>query len=237
MFNKNNYILYNKDCRKQLIELKNKNIIVDSIITDPPYNISKDNNFHTLTNATRQGIHFGDWDVDFDLFSWIDDADKILKKGGSFIIFNSFLNIGNLAKKLESLGYQIKDVIRWVKNNPMPRNMQSRYVADYEFAIWCVKGKSKWTFNNQSTGYLRPEYKIPLTPKSERINHPTQKPLALMSEIIKVHTNKGDIILDPFMGSGSTGIAAISLERKFIGIEFDKDYYKETKKRFDKFKQ
>lgn len=213
------------DCISIMRNLIDEKISVDAIITDPPYNISKENNFSKLNTAKRTGIDFGQWDKNFDLFSWIIYADKLLKNGGNIIIFNSFLNIGNIAKTLENMNYSIKDLIRWIKPNPMPRNMKRRFVSDYELAIWCVKGNKKWTFNNDTTSYLRPEIKCPSPSGREKCNHPTQKPLYLMDNLIKIFTNENDIILDPFMGSGSTGVAAIKNNRNFIGIELDKNYF------------
>lgn len=231
LFHKESVNLFNGDCLAVMKSLVRDGILVDAIITDPPYNISKDNNFSTMKNAKRQGVDFGCWDKGFDLFSWLDTADKLLKKGGNIVIFNSFLNVGNIAQYLEKKGYAVKDLIRWIKPNPMPRNMNSRFVADYEVAIWCVKGKSKWTFNNNTKSYLRPEIKCPTPSGKERLGHPTQKPVFLMEELVKIFTNKGDSILDPFMGSGSTGIACIKNNRNFIGIELDKNYYEMAYKR------
>jgi len=231
LFQKESVQLLHGDCVNVMASLIKDKVKVDAIITDPPYNISKENNFSTMKNAKRQGVDFGEWDKGFDLFSWIDIADKLLKDGGNIIIFNSFLNIGNIAKYLESKGYSVKDLIRWLKPNPMPRNMDSRFVADYELAIWCVKGKSKWTFNNSTDSYLRPEIKCPCPSGKERLGHPTQKPVFLMEELVKIFTNKDNIVLDPFMGSGSTGIACIRQNRNFIGIELDETYYNMAYKR------
>ena len=220
---KNGYIL-NGDSFKILKELK---VEVDHIITDPPYNISKENNLHTM-KGVRQGIDFGEWDKEFDLTGWIKDAVKLVKQGGNIIIFNDWKNMGDIAKALEENGCEVKDLLRWVKSNPMPSNRDRRYITDFEFIIWAVKepkGKNKWVFNRESEGYQRPEFNYPLTPKSERFNHTTPKPVKLLEEIIRIHTNENDIILDPFAGAGSTLLAAQNLNRKFLGIELDKDYY------------
>lgn len=231
LFQKESVQLLHGDCVNVMTGFIKDKIKVDAIITDPPYNISKDNNFYTMKNAKRHGINFGEWDKGFDLFSWLDVADKLLKDGGNIIIFNSFLNIGNIAQYLENKNYAVKDLIRWVKPNPMPRNMDSRFVSDYELAIWCVKGKSKWTFNNSTDSYLRPEIKCPCPSGKERLGHPTQKPVFLMEELVKIFTRRDDTVLDPFMGSGSTGIACIRQNRNFIGIELDETYYNMAYKR------
>ena len=121
------------------------------------------------------------------------------------------------------------------KSNPMPRNINRRYVQDMEFAIWGVKKGAKWIFNKpKDTPYLRSTFETALVSGKEKNGHPTQKSLKLMQEIIKIHTNKDDLILDPFMGSGTTGEAAISLGRKFIGIEKNPEFYKLSKERIEK---
>ena len=101
-----------------------------------------------------------------------------------------------------------------------------RYVQDTDFAVWAVKEKAKWVFNKpDNIPYLRPLYKTSTVSGNERTSHPTQKSLQLMEGIIGVHTNPNDIIMDPFMGSGTTGVAALKSGRRFIGIELDSSYY------------
>ena len=114
----------------------------------------------------------------------------------------------------------------------MPRNTNRRYVQDMEFAIWGVNKKAKWIFNKpKELHYLRSVFETSIVSNNERFNHPTQKSLKLMKQIITIHTNENDTILDPFMGTGTTGVAAISLNRKFIGIELEKCYFDIAKKR------
>lgn len=220
---KEKFKVFNGDCVEIMDKLIEEGVKADAIITDPPYNISKQNNFHTMG---RRGIDFGNWDKGFDLFSWIDKGFELLEKGGSMVIFNDWKNVGDIAKYSDSKGFEIKDMIRWKKTNPMPRNRDRRYITDFEVAVWLVKKGRGWTFNRLSDTYDCCEYIYPLTPKSEKVGHPTQKPVALMNEILKRHTNKGDIVLDPFMGSGTTGVACMNTGRKFIGIELDEEYFK-----------
>lgn len=117
----------------------------------------------------------------------------------------------------------------------MPRNRDRRFITDYEVAIWAVKKGGKWTFNRINDKYERPEIKCSITPTNEKIHggHPTQKPIKVMEWIIKRLTNENDTILDPFAGSGSTGVAALNLNRKFIGIELDKNYFNMAKERIE----
>ncbi|WP_233758686.1 DNA-methyltransferase [Helicobacter acinonychis] len=199
---------------------------VNHIITDPPYNISKDNNFSTMNSAKRQGVDFGEWDKNFDLFGWIKSYSQILDANGSFIIFCSYRFLSHICDTLERSNCEVKDILVWQKSNPMPRNINRRYVQDMEFAVWAVKKGAKWVFNKPNDKkYLRAIYTAPVVSGFERTEHPTQKSLKVMQEIIRTHTNKEDLILDPFMGSGSTGVAAVITGRKFLGIELSEKYY------------
>jgi DNA modification methylase len=199
---------------------------VNLVLTDPPYNIARKNNFHTMGRA---GIDFGEWDKGFDLFSYIDDVFRVLVKGGSFVVFNDWKNLGDISKYAEKIGFETKDMIRLEKTNPMPRNRDRRYITDYECAVWFVKPKAKWTFNRQSDTYERPKFVASV----EKGLHPTQKSLPLMEWLVKIHSNEGDIVLDPFMGSGTTGVACKNLNRHFFGIELSEEYFETAQKRIE----
>ena len=199
---------------------------VDMVLTDPPYNIARPNNFHTMG---RSGIDFGDWDKGADIFTYIDHIPRVLTKDGSFVVFNDWKNLGDIARYAESLGLVTKDMLRLEKSNPMPRNRDRRYVTDYECAIWFTQPKAKWTFNRLAEGYQRPKFVCSI----DKGLHPTQKSLKLMEQIIAIHTNQSDTILDPFMGSGTTGVAAKNLNRSFIGIELDETYFNIAKERIN----
>lgn len=220
--------IYNMDCLKLIKKLKKNNFKVNLILTDPPYNISRKNNFKTIGRA---GIDFGDWDKNFDQLKWLKNITDIIEPGGSIIIFNDWKNMGDISKELEKQGLEIKDLIRWVKPAPMPRNTKRRYVTDFEFAIWATKPGEKWTFNKpEDKPYLRPEYRASPTNGKNRI-HPTQKAENLIEEIIKTHTNEGDVVFDPFSGSGQISYSANLLNRFYIGSEIDKKYYEQSIKR------
>lgn len=220
--------LINGNCILELEKFKNGSI--DALITDPPYNIARENNF---TSMGRAGIDFGEWDKNFNLISWLPIAIDKVKRGGNIVIFTDWKSITPIVKELEKLNCEVKDMIRIEKSNPMPRNRDRRFITDYEIAIWSVKKGAKWTFNRVSDTYERPLIKTKVTPKSEKIDkgHPTQKNIETMEWLIKRLTNEGDVILDPFMGSGTTGVACGNLKRDFIGIELDKTYYNMSKKR------
>ena len=212
------------DCLEVMQSIPDKSI--DLCLTDPPYNIAKDNNFKTMGRA---GIDFGDWDKGFDLFSYIDHVSRVLKKDGSFIVFNAWKNLGDIARYAESLGFDTKDMIRLEKSNPMPRNRDRRYIIDYECAMWFTKKRAKWTFNRQDEKYQRPKFVAGI----ESGLHPTQKSLFLMESLLKIHSNMNDVVIDPFMGSGTTGVACKKLGRSFIGVEKDESYFAIAKNRIE----
>ena len=213
--------IYNQDCLVGMENIPDKS--VDMLLTDPPYNISVKNNFKTMG---RNGIDFGEWDKDFDLTSWIGVAVSKVKNGGNIVIFCDWKMITYIVDELTANGCDVKDMLRIVKNNPMPRNRDRRFIVDYEVAVWAVK-KGKWTFNRLSEKYERPEIKCNITPPSEKkiTNHPTQKPLSSIEHILLRLSNEHDIVLDCFMGSGTTAIACMNTNRNYVGFELDKDYY------------
>lgn len=229
-----NILLYNDDAYKKVEDLVSNGIRINHIITDPPYNISKNNNFSTMKHP-RTGVDFGKWDRGmFDLFSWIPLYTKLVDDNGSVIIFCSYRFMSYIGDVLESdeVGFVVKDILVWQKTNPMPRNITRRYVQDMEFAVWAVRKKAKWVFNKPNNKpYLRSLFTAPVVSGTERIGHPTQKSLSIMKEIISIHTNENDLILDPFMGSGTTGVACKTLKRNFIGIEKEKKYFEMAERR------
>ncbi len=229
--------IYHADAFEIIKDFYQQDLKVDAIITDPPYSISVKNNFSTLKSAKRQGIDFGEWDKNFKLLEWIKRYAPLVNPNGCMVIFCSYGFISYIADFLEENGFVVKDFIQWVKNNPMPRNINRRYVQDTEFALWAVKKKAKWVFNKpKNEKYLRPLIlKSPVVGGLERVKHPTQKSLALMEKIISIHTNPNDIVLDPFMGSGTTGLACKRLERNFIGIESEREYFQIAKERLNLF--
>lgn len=229
----NNIELFNCDYKKLLDTFFQKNIQIDCILTDPPYNISRSHQLG-FSNMGRSGMDYGKWDYGFNQIEWIGKCLKFLKNGGSIVIFNDWKNFSYIVDELEKHDCNIKDLLRWEKANPMPRNVNARYVTDCEFAIWAVKGKKRWTFNkSKEYPYLRPLFKGGVVLGGKNRLHPTQKNLGVIENILQIHTNKNDLVFDPFSGSGTIAIECINLDRKFIGSEIDEKYFNIAKKRID----
>jgi len=234
MYSKNGNILINGDCLDVIKALEEQGVKVDAIITDIPFNISSKNNFKTMKDRKgRNGIDFGEWDKGFDE-KILAKLIPLIKEGGSFVTFLAFEQYSILKEILENEGMILKDRFIWKKTNPMPRNRDRRYISNCELGVWFVKPKEKWIFNRQDEKYQQMVFEYPSESGGGfKRYHPTQKNLKMIKELIKIHSNEGDIILDPFMGSGTTGVACKNLDRKFIGIELDKKYYDISVKRME----
>ena len=230
--------LMNGDCIKNMDLLIKRGVKVDAIITDPPFNIVEKigvSNIHlfkqgdkaTDTAMTEESMLF---DVGFNQIEWLSRIPKLLKQGGNLIIFNDWENMGEIAKELRVLKIKVKSLNHWQKNNPCPAEWRRRFVAGREYFLHCTKG-GKNTFNTEKVH--KGCFTYPLTKKSEKSHgkHPNQKPLNLLTEMLEVLTNESQTVLDPFMGSGSTGVACKNLNRNFIGIELDKKYFDIAEKR------
>lgn len=207
---------------------------VDCIITDPPYNVSRETNFSTLSSASRNGMDFGEWDKDFDITKFISYASPLLKENGNIVIFNAWENLGDIKHVCEENDIFIKRCLVLNKSNPAPFNRDRLFVNDVEFALWGVKNSkgnpTGWTFNRQE-----PFEKcvISATVQSSEL-HPTMKDINVILKLMKILTNEGDLVLDCFMGSGTTGVACEILRRRFIGIELDKTYFDIASNRLSK---
>lgn len=225
------------DCLERMDNLIARGVKVDAIITDPPFNIVEKigSNIHLFRQAEKQvGSSMSEksmsFDTGFDQMAWLSKIPKILKSGGNLIIFNDWENMGDIAKELRRLKIKVKCLNHWQKNNPCPAEWRRRFVAGREYFLRCTNGpKNVFNAEKLHNGC----FNYPLTKQSEKSNgkHPNQKPLNLISELIEILTDNGQVILDPFMGSGSTGVAAKNLNRKFIGIELDETYFNLAKTR------
>lgn len=223
--------IYNEDALKGIQELyQQRREFVDAIITDPPYVISQKHNFSEKYRLCKTGLDFGEWDYNFNYLGWIAPAVRLLKKGGSIITFCDWKKLSYIADELERNNCEVKQVLIWKKSNPWPRNTGRLYVSSCEYAIWAIKKGKKWTFNRQRQSFENAVFEYPKVHHSHRI-HTTQKPIKLMEEIINIHTNSADIVLDPFAGSGTTLVACQNLNRKYLGFEKDENYYAKAKER------
>ena len=211
--------------------------VVDLVLTDPPYAISRDTGFSSGeakgkdTDRFRVSYDFGEWDkVDEDYFRQVfTEAYRTLRKGGTLICFYDIWKLGSLKGILEGIGFKMFRFIEWVKTNPVPINSKSIYLSNArEVAIVCVKG-GKPTFNGS---YHKGIFEYPIYQGKDRF-HTTQKSVDLFRELVTLHTNTGDTVLDMFAGSGTTAVACIREGRNWLSCEKDTTYYQKTLERID----
>jgi len=203
------------------------------ILTDPPYNTSRENNFHTMG---REGINF-DWDGDFDQEEWIRISDRALMPGGSIVIWNDWKVLGLIAHLLEDMGYSVKRNLTWIKCNPFPRNTKRCPVQRTEMGLWAVKPGAKWVHNlreGKSYEDFVFTYPVPRLGKSLKDagheRHQTKKPDDMFREIIQILSNPDELVLDPFLGGGTTAYAAEAEGRRCIGFELDEGWYAQARR-------
>lgn len=242
------------DCVDNLKSLPNESI--DMIFADPPYNLQLDGDLHRPNNSRVNGVE-DDWDKfasleTYDDFTrqWLSAARDALKPDGTIWVIGSYHNIFRVGAILQDLGYWILNDVIWRKSNPMPNFRGRRFTNAHETLIWAAKSKdSKYQFNYQSMKALnedlqmRSDWLIPLCTGQERIKdesgqkaHPTQKPESLLYRVIMSSTTPGDVVLDPFFGTGTTGAVAKKLGRKYIGIEREEAYRAVAEKRIQAIK-
>ncbi len=230
------------DCLVELDKIDNNSI--DLILIDPPYIISRDSNFKNysdsiskelLTKYGKHSIDFGDWDkVELDWNKLFTHFKRILKSGGTLIIFYDIWKSAEIKIVADNNNFKQPRVCCWTKSNPVPINSKLNYLSNAnEYFFTFVKG-SKPTFNSE---YDKGIYSYPICHGKERYNHPTQKPLSLIKDLIQKHTNIGDVVLDCFAGSGTTGHAAELTDRKYILIEKDETYFSIIQERLEQFQK
>lgn len=251
-FYKNNFVLYHADCRTILDQLPEN--CIDMIFADPPYNLSNDG--FTVHAGRRVSVNKGGWDKskglkeDFNFhLNWIRACKRVLKPNGTIWISGTYHSIYACGFALQVEGFKILNDIAWFKPNASP-NLSGRYfTASHETLLWARKDpKGKHTFNYKlmKTGewpddsikkpgkQMRSVWAIGTPKNGEKKfgKHPTQKPLELLKRIVLASSNEEDIILDPFTGSSTTGLAAVQHGRKFVGIDTEKEYLDLSIKRF-----
>ena len=243
--------LINGDSLEELNKIPDESF--DLIFADPPYNLQLKGE---LTRPDRSKVNAVNdkWDQ-FESFkkyddftnSWLSQCKRVLKKDGAIWIIGSYHNIFRVGTAIQNLGFWILNDVIWNKKNPMPNFRGTRFTNAHETLIWASKSeKSKYTFNYQSLKCLnddlqmRSNWDLPICNGKERLKkngkkiHSTQKPEALLHRILLATSNKNDLILDPFLGSGTTATVAKKLGRNYCGIEKEKTYFKAAKQRLKK---
>jgi len=248
-----NFELVHEDALAALSRIKSSSI--DFVFADPPYFLSNDG--FTVQSGKAVSVNKGDWDnssgFDGDLQfhrTWIGECLRVLKPDGTIAISGTYHSIFQCGFVLQELGCRIINDITWFKPNGAPALAGRNFTASHETIIWASKSKkAKHTFNYEASKawdspkdkllnpgkQMRSVWSIPTTPKREKVHgsHPTQKPLELLYRLIALCTREGDLVLDPFCGSGTTGVAALALGRKFVGIDLDKDYLELARRRIE----
>ena len=222
----------------------------DLIFADPPYNLQLKSEL-TRPDRSKVSAVNDKWDqfenfkkYDDFTYDWLSECKRILKKDGAIWVIGSYHNIFRVGTAIQNLGFWILNDVIWNKNNPMPNFRGTRFTNAHETLIWASKSeKSKYTFNYQSLKCLnddlqmRSNWDLPICNGSERLKkdgkkiHSTQKPEALLHRILLATSNKNDLILDPFLGSGTTATVAKKLRRNYFGIEKEKNYFKAAEQR------
>lgn len=230
--------LINGNCLKVMKELPDAS--VDLIVTDPPYNLGnfmreRDTNLKKMrdnffADAGWDNLEFDEWVSHMDIF--FEQANRVLKKGGSMIIFMSVIKTETIIALAEKHKFYYKTTGIWHKTNPMPRNMNLHFINSIEGWIYFTNETRTGTFNNKGKA-IHDFIESSVTPKNEKRygKHPTQKPENVIKHFVEILSNPHEIVMDPFMGSGTTGVVAKRIGRSFIGIEIQQDYFDICKKR------
>lgn len=227
---------------------------VDAIFADPPYNLQLEGALHRPDQSKVNAVddHWDQFDSfsAYDAFSraWLLAAKRVLKPNGTLWVIGSYHNIFRVGATLQDLGYWILNDVVWRKTNPMPNFRGRRFQNAHETLIWATKDQkaTKYTFNYDAMKaanedvQMRTDWLFPICNGAERLKdeagdkvHPTQKPEALLGRIMMASTKPGDVILDPFFGSGTTGAVARKMGRHFIGVERETSYIEAAQARID----
>lgn len=230
----NTFELFNEDCLNQIKNIQNHSI--DLILTDPPYNIAKYSTGDIfLPNRSPLNNSIATWDlVEINPIDFLAEFKRILKPTGNIFIFTSYNLLGKwhdvFDKEFDTFQYFI-----WHKTNPTPKIYKNGFLNSCELIICLWNKGHTWNFTKQNE--MHNFFESPICMRPERLQnpkHPTQKPIKLLQHLIKIGSNEGDLVYDPFMGVGSTAIACLKLNRNFIGCEIDKSYFEATKNRINK---
>ena len=246
-------IVHVGDCLEVLRGLPDKS--VDLVFADPPYNLQLGGDLLRPDNSKVDAVD-DDWDQfasfeHYDRFTrdWLSECRRVLKDDGTIWVIGSYHNVFRLGTAIQDLGFWVLNDIIWRKSNPMPNFKGTRFTNAHETLIWAAKsrGQKRYTFNYDALKafnediQMRSDWTLALCTGEERLKdeagqkaHPTQKPEGLLHRVILSASKPGDVILDPFFGTGTTGAAAKRLGRRWIGIERDETYAKLATKRIAK---
>jgi modification methylase len=244
-------VILEGDCIAEMARLPDKS--VDMIFADPPYNLQLGGDLFRPEGGRVDAVD-DEWDK-FDSLStydnftrdWLNQARRVLKDDGTIWVIGSYHNIYRVGALLQDEGFWILNDIVWRKTNPMPNFRGTRFTNAHETLLWCAKDeKARYTFNYRAMKALnddlqmRSDWVLPICAGAERVKgadgskaHPTQKPEALLYRILLACTKPGDVVLDPFFGTGTTGAVARRLGRRWIGIERESAYAKVARERID----
>lgn len=208
---------------------------IDFILTDPPYNLGQHSTGNIpLPGRSAMNNDVADWDmIDFNPEEWANEFIRILKPTGNLFIFTSYNQLGRWYNCLDHK-FDTSNFMIWHKTNPAPKIFKAGFLNSCEMIFTCWNKKHTWNFISQAEMHNFIESPICMHP--ERLKdpkHPTQKPISILKKMIEIASNEDDIIFDPFMGVGSTGVAAMELGRKFIGVELNKSYCEAGRRRID----
>jgi site-specific DNA-methyltransferase (adenine-specific) len=230
--------LQNGDCIKLMQSLKANSI--DLIFADPPYNLSGEG-YLTTQNGKVTKLHKGDWDIISDIHefneAWIKECIRVLSDNGTIWISGTLHNHPSVGVILKKLGLWIINDVIWFKRNATPLLSKNRLAPATEL-IWVASKTKKYFFNyelaKQINGGKQMKNLWEINAERHKTIHPTEKPESLLQRIILIASKEGQTVLDPFMGSGTTGVVAKRLKRNFIGFEIDEKYFKIAKSRIEK---
>lgn len=228
--------LIHGDCMEKMRDMPDGS--VDLVLTDPPYELDWRRSIH-FKNRKSMFHHKEEtqkWDKGVnELYRVIfKEFDRLVKYEGSVIIFTRSEFITWAVEEAKKNNFDNKATIVWHKVNPMPQVRKKNYLSAIETILWVARYDEKkclFTFNFKTQNEMHNFIELPICSGNERLNHPTQKPLKLIKYFLEIHSNEKDTIFDPFMGSGTTGVACKLLNRNFIGIEINKTYFDMAEKR------
>lgn len=228
--------------RKCILRADSRDIIkkipdnsIDFILTDPPYNLGQHSTGNIpLPGRSAMNNDVAEWDkIDFNPEEWADEFIRILKPTGNLFIFTSYNQLGRWYNCLDHR-FDTSNFMIWHKTNPAPKIFKAGFLNSCEMIFTCWNKKHTWNFISQAEMHNFIQSPICMSPERlKNPKHPAQKPVSILKKMIEIASNKDDIIFDPFMGVGSTGVAALELGRRFIGVELDGSYFAAAKKRIE----